>query len=66
MTHGSEVASPCINVCRMHAATGWCEGCARTIGEIAGWSKYDDASKRRVWAALPARHEELRKQLGTG
>jgi predicted Fe-S protein YdhL (DUF1289 family) len=47
----------------MHAPTGWCEGCARTIGEIAAWSKYDDASKRRVWALLPARKEELRRQL---
>jgi len=63
VTHGSEVPSPCVNVCRMHAPTGWCEGCARTIGEIAAWSKYDDASKRRVWALLPARKEELRRQL---
>ena len=64
MTLGSEVPSPCVNICRMHAPTGWCEGCARTLGEIAAWGKYDDASKRRVWALLPARHEELKRQLG--
>ena len=27
--------SPCINVCRMDAATGWCAGCLRTIDEMA-------------------------------
>ena len=53
------VASPCINICRMHAATGWCEGCARTIAEIAAWSKLGDADKRSVLALLPARREVL-------
>jgi predicted Fe-S protein YdhL (DUF1289 family) len=45
------VVSPCINVCRMDASTGWCEGCLRTIGEIAGWSSFDDDTKRAVWDA---------------
>jgi predicted Fe-S protein YdhL (DUF1289 family) len=51
------VASPCISVCRMNAATGWCEGCLRTIEEIAAWSRMGDEDKRRVWALLPARRE---------
>ncbi|MGA1318970.1 MAG: DUF1289 domain-containing protein, partial [Rubrivivax sp.] len=29
------VPSPCINVCRIEPASGWCEGCARTLEEIA-------------------------------
>ena len=49
--------SPCINVCRMDAATGWCEGCQRTLSEIAAWSGLSDADKRVVWRALPARRE---------
>ena len=49
------VASPCINVCRMDAATGWCEGCLRTIDEIAGWASMDDARKRAVRQALAQR-----------
>ena len=32
------VASPCNSVCRMDAASGWCEGCLRTLDEIADWS----------------------------
>jgi predicted Fe-S protein YdhL (DUF1289 family) len=49
------VASPCINVCRMDAATGWCEGCLRRIDEIAGWGRLPDEARRAVLAQLPAR-----------
>lgn len=52
---GGPVPSPCINVCRMDGATGLCEGCFRTIDEIAGWSRYDDADKRAVWGRLMQR-----------
>jgi len=48
-------ASPCINVCRIDAATGRCIGCRRTLDEIAGWSRMDDAARRVVWTRLPAR-----------
>ena len=51
----AEVASPCIDVCRMDAASGYCEGCRRTLEEIAGWSAYSAAQKRTVLARLPAR-----------
>ena len=30
-------ASPCIAVCRLDEATGFCEGCYRTIDEIRDW-----------------------------
>ncbi len=49
------VPSPCINVCRMSEATGLCEGCFRTLDEIAAWSRFDDAEKRAVWRQLPQR-----------
>jgi predicted Fe-S protein YdhL (DUF1289 family) len=49
------VPSPCINVCRMDPATGWCEGCLRTIDEIAGWSRASEVERRRILAALAAR-----------
>ena len=58
-TDAGGVPSPCINVCRMDASSGWCEGCLRTIDEIAGWSLYDDDEKRAVWDALEARRAEL-------
>jgi hypothetical protein len=55
------VASPCINVCRMNPATGYCEGCWRTIDEIAAWSKLDDQAKRAVWEALAQRREQTKE-----
>ena len=61
----SPVASPCTSVCRMNAATGWCEGCMRTLDEIAAWSAMDDRTKRSVWALLPARRERLGALLQT-
>jgi hypothetical protein len=51
----SGVASPCINICRLDAATGWCEGCLRSIDEIAGWGRLDDAGRLAVLQRLPAR-----------
>ncbi|WP_420993977.1 DUF1289 domain-containing protein [Cupriavidus sp. 30B13] len=57
--HALPVPSPCRNVCRMDAASGYCEGCLRTIEEIAAWSGSDDAARRAVWARLPARAAHL-------
>ncbi|QAZ39126.1 DUF1289 domain-containing protein [Methylibium sp. Pch-M] len=51
------VASPCIDICRIDAASGWCEGCYRTIDEIAAWSRLDDAGKRAVWLQLDMRRK---------
>jgi len=51
------VPSPCTNVCRIDGRTGWCEGCARTLDEIAAWSSMSDAEKRAVWSALNQRRE---------
>ncbi len=49
------VASPCINICQMDEATGWCAGCQRTLDEIAGWGRMDDRQKTAVWALLENR-----------
>ena len=43
----------------MDASTGWCEGCLRTIDEIASWSSIDDDAKRAVWDAIEERHAEF-------
>ena len=55
MKQDEEVASPCVDVCRMDAESGYCEGCCRTLDEIASWSKYTAPEKRVVLALLPAR-----------
>ncbi len=50
-----DVPSPCVSVCRMDAGSGLCEGCLRTIDEIAGWGRLDDVAKRRIWQAIGLR-----------
>lgn len=53
------VPSPCINVCRMDDATGWCEGCLRTIDEIVAWGSMVDGGKRAVWQLIGQRRVRL-------
>ena len=52
---GGGVPSPCNNVCRMNPDIGLCEGCLRTLDEIAAWSSLSNDEKRAVLARLPAR-----------
>jgi uncharacterized protein len=53
----TDVPSPCINVCTMNDSSGLCNGCWRTLDEIAWWSQLDDDDKRAVWVALRQRRE---------
>lgn len=43
----------------MNPSTGLCDGCLRTIDEIANWSSFDDAAKRAVWDAIDRRHVDF-------
>ena len=52
------VPSPCMNVCRMDAAGALCEGCLRTLDEIAAWSQLSEPAKRAVWAQLELRRAQ--------
>ena len=64
-----DVPSPCINVCRMDDRTGWCEGCLRTIDEIAGWGTLDDDAKQAVRLQLSRRRviwREIRREARAG
>lgn len=54
----SDVPSPCTAVCRIDPVSGWCEGCQRTLQEIAGWGSMPPARKREVLAAI-----ELRRRV---
>ena len=49
------VPSPCISVCRMAAGTELCEGCFRTLDEIASWGTLPDAQRRALWQELARR-----------
>jgi uncharacterized protein len=58
-SRSSDVPSPCVSICRMDAHTGLCEGCCRTIDEIAAWSRLDADTKRGVWRRIEQRALEF-------
>lgn len=51
----AEPLSPCIAVCALDPATGYCRGCLRTIVEISRWVLLAREEKQRILAALPGR-----------
>ena len=62
----TRVASPCISVCRLDPATGYCEGCWRTIDEIAGWATMSDERKSDVLDALSLRRSSVAETPADG
>jgi predicted Fe-S protein YdhL (DUF1289 family) len=54
------VASPCISLCRMNAESGLCEGCFRSLDEIARWGSRSDAEKRDILARVSERRSALK------
>lgn len=51
----SAIASPCIKICVIDPQSGLCEGCGRTLQEIAQWSRLGDAERRAIMATLEDR-----------
>lgn len=49
------IESPCVGICVIDEESGRCEGCARTLGEIARWTTMPAAERARIMAELPAR-----------
>jgi predicted Fe-S protein YdhL (DUF1289 family) len=47
--------SPCTKVCVVERSSGLCQGCRRSLAEIAAWWTLSDAQKREVLADLPRR-----------
>ena len=45
--------SPCVSVCQM--ADGLCQGCWRTLDEIASWGQLHDGQRRLVWQRIAQR-----------
>lgn len=49
------IASPCTGVCQLQSSSGYCQGCLRTLDEIAAWGQADESYKRAVMLQLAQR-----------
>lgn len=55
------ILSPCIGVCELDETGAFCEGCLRTTGEIACWSRMSDPEREHIMSVvLPEREAQRR------
>lgn len=47
--------SPCVKVCVIDPASGLCQGCGRTLAEIARWGSMSEAERAHIMAGLKER-----------
>jgi hypothetical protein len=53
-----EVQSPCIGVCSIDEASGYCQGCYRTVDEIKGWWDMSSPEQAKLVADLEERQNQ--------
>jgi len=58
----SAMISPCVLLCAIDDKTGYCFGCGRTRGEIAGWMDFTDQERRTLMETLPARLQAVERK----
>ncbi|WP_293902079.1 DUF1289 domain-containing protein [Phenylobacterium sp.] len=56
------IKTPCIKVCVVDGESGLCLGCFRKLGEVAAWSRFTDAERDAILAALPDRRALIRPE----
>lgn len=60
------VASPCISVCSVDAATKMCIGCLRTLQEIGAWRTMTPEEKKAVVEATEERAKAIPRRNASG
>lgn len=51
----AEIESPCVKLCVVHPETRLCIGCARSLAEIAAWSRMTPEARADIMRELPNR-----------
>ena len=51
----SAISSPCIKICVIDPVRKLCQGCGRTLEEIAQWSRLAEAERLAIMATLEER-----------
>lgn len=55
MSNIEDIVSPCIGVCAINDANGFCHGCYRTVEEIREWWNMTDQEREKVMGTLDQR-----------
>lgn len=55
----SAASSPCVKICVIDPVGKLCEGCGRTLAEIARWATMSEHERLAVMALLQARIADL-------
>ena len=56
------IQSPCINICKMDAASGLCLGCYRKLNEVAAWARLSEGERDAILAEMPERRSLIRPE----
>ena len=51
----AQPSTPCIKLCIVDPPSGLCQGCGRTIAEIAQWAMLDERQRLAIMSELPGR-----------
>ena len=51
-------STPCIKICVIDPVSKLCEGCGRTLAEIAQWGRLSEAERLAIMGVLPKRLAE--------
>ena len=52
------IKSPCLSICRLHRESRLCAGCWRSLEEIGGWIRMNDAEKAAAIEAADQRKQD--------
>ncbi|MEM7462551.1 MAG: DUF1289 domain-containing protein [Pseudomonadota bacterium] len=58
----SQIQSPCILICSIDLATGYCYGCGRTSDEIAGWFGFTNEQRSEITQHLADRLARIERR----
>lgn len=58
------IPSPCIRICSVNPNTKHCDGCYRTLPEIAKWSRLSEEERDAIMADLPLRADRIARAEG--
>ena len=56
------VSSPCVDVCRLNYTKKICEGCLRTLDEIAAWGYANDDERQRILKNVEERKNHVKSR----